>query len=59
MELDLLIGPDFLVTLPSHELPPVEALFERFNERQDLRVSTFSKGSGYLLYRIIDACVDA
>ena len=46
VELDLFIGPDFLVTLPSHELPPVEALFERFNERQDLRVSTFSKGSG-------------
>jgi magnesium transporter len=59
VELDLFIGPDFLVTLPGHELPPVEALFERFNEREDLRVGTFSKGSGYLLYRIIDTCVDA
>lgn len=59
VELDVFIGPDYLVTLPNHELPPLEALFERFQEREDLRESTFSKGSGYLLYRIIDVCVDA
>jgi magnesium transporter len=59
VELDVFIGPDYLVTLPNHELPPLEALFERFQEREDLRDTTFSKGSGYLLYRIIDACVDA
>jgi magnesium transporter len=59
VELDLFIGPDFLVTLPSQELPPVEALFERFGEREDLRETTFSKGSGYLLYEIVDRCVDA
>jgi magnesium transporter len=58
-ELDVFIGPDYLVTLPNSELPPLEALFERFGEREDLREQTFSKGSGYLLYRIIDACVDA
>jgi magnesium transporter len=59
VELDLFIGPDYLVTLPNNELPPVQALFERFQEREDLRVATFSKGSGYLLYEIIDRCVDA
>ncbi len=59
VELDLFVGPDFLVTLPSTDLPPVQALFERFGEREDLRHQVFSKGSGYLLYRIIDACVDA
>jgi magnesium transporter len=30
VELDVFIGPDYLVTLPNHELPPLEALFERF-----------------------------
>jgi magnesium transporter len=59
VELDIFIGPDYLVTLPNHELPPLDALFERFRERDDVRDATFSKGSGYLLYRIIDACVDA
>jgi magnesium transporter len=59
VELDVFIGPDYLVTLPNHELPPLEALFERFQEREDLREAVFSKGSGYLLYRIIDASVDA
>ena len=59
VELDLFVGPDYLVTLPSHDLPPVQALFERFSEREDLRHQVFSKGPGYLLYRIVDACVDA
>ncbi|MFN8620356.1 MAG: magnesium transporter CorA family protein [Chloroflexota bacterium] len=59
VELDVFIGPDYLVTLPNAELPPLESLFERFGEREDLRDQVFSKGSGYLLYRIIDACVDA
>jgi magnesium transporter len=59
VELDLFEGKDFLITLPSAELPPVEALFERIGERDDLREQIFSKGAGYLLYRIVDACVDA
>ena len=59
VELDMFVGPDYLVTLPSHDLPPVQALFERFSEREDLRHQVFSKGPGYLLYRIVDACVDA
>jgi magnesium transporter len=59
VELDLFVGPDYLVTLPSNDLPPLEALFERLAERDDLRHQIFSKGAGYLVYRIIDACVDA
>ncbi len=58
-ELDVFIGPDYLITLPNLPIPPVEALFERFSERDDLREAAFARGSGYLLYRIIDACVDA
>ena len=58
-ELDVFIGPDYLITLPNHPIPPVEALFERLSERDDLREAAFARGSGYLLYRIVDACVDA
>ena len=58
-ELDLFVGSDYLVSLPNDPIPPLEAMFERFSEREDLREGTFSKGSGYLLYKLVDACVDA
>jgi magnesium transporter len=58
-ELDLFIGPDYLITLPSTALPPLTAMFERYREKADLREATFSKGTGYLLYKIVDTCVDA
>ncbi len=58
-ELDLFVGPDFLVTLPNAPLQPLEYLFERCRANEELREQLFSKGSGYLLYRIVDECVDA
>ena len=58
-ELDLFVGPDFLLTLPNAPLQPVEYLFERCRVNDELREQWFSKGTGYLLYKIIDACVDA
>jgi len=58
-ELDLFMGPDYLITLPNIPLAPLNAMFERYREKDDLREATFSKGSGYLLYKIVDTCVDA
>ncbi|MDW5595167.1 magnesium/cobalt transporter CorA [Conexibacter stalactiti] len=58
-ELDLFVGPDFLITLPNQPLQPVEYLFERVRTNDELRENWFGKGTGYLLYKIIDACVDA
>ena len=58
-ELDLFIGPDYLITLPDTPLPPLSAMFERLKTRDDLREQNFSKGSGYLLYKIVDTGVDA
>ena len=58
-ELDLFMGPDYLITLPNIPLPPLNAMFERYREKDDLREATLSKGSGYLLYKIVDTCVDA
>src|ERR687884_613016 len=40
-------------------LQAVEYLFERCRSSEELRESLFSKGPGYLLYKIVDDCVDA
>src|SRR3954452_12074438 len=58
-ELDLFVGADFLVTLPNEPLQPVEYLFERCRTNEELREEIFSKGPGYLLYKIVDDLVDA
>src|SRR6478609_7793559 len=58
-ELDLFVGPDYLITLPNEPLQPVEYLFERCRTNEELREELFSKGPGYLLYKIVDDCVDA
>ncbi|MFZ9669431.1 MAG: magnesium transporter CorA family protein [Solirubrobacterales bacterium] len=57
-ELDLFVGPDFVVTLPSRSLPPVEYLFERCRADEDLREKIFSRGPGYLVYRLVDDSFD-
>jgi magnesium transporter len=58
-ELDVFVGPDYVVTLPNQPIPPLEYLFERCRTRDDLREQLFNKGPGYLLYKIVDDCVDA
>src|SRR3954471_1400069 len=58
-ELDVFVGPDYVITLPNEPLDPVRYLFERCERNDELRESLFSKGAGYLLYRIVDDCVDA
>jgi magnesium transporter len=57
-ELDIFVGQDFLVTIPNQPLQPIEYLFERIRSKGELREQHFSKGSGYLLYRIVDDSFD-
>src|SRR5829696_3208429 len=57
-ELDIFIGPDFLITLPNTLIPPVEYLFERCRTHEEVRENMLSKGSGYLLYKIVDDSFD-
>jgi len=57
-ELDIFVGPDFLVTIPNTPLQPVEYLFERVRQKEDLREQLYSKGPGFLLYRVIDDAFD-
>jgi magnesium transporter len=58
-EVDIFVGPDYLITLPNEPLLPLEYLFERCRTNEELRESLFSKGAGYLLYKIVDDSVDA
>ncbi len=57
-ELDVFLGPDYLVTLPTVELLPVTRLFQRCTDDAELRDNLFEKGSGYLLYHVLDDLFD-
>jgi magnesium transporter len=57
-ELDIFVGDGYVITIPNQPLQPVEYLFERCRSKEELREQLFSRGSGYLLYRIIDDCFD-
>jgi magnesium transporter len=57
-ELDIFVGPDYMVTIPNQPLQPVEYLFERCRGKEELREQLFSRGSGYLMYRLVDDSFD-
>jgi magnesium transporter len=57
-ELDIFLGPNYLVTLPNVELLPVTRLFRRCYEDAELRDELFAKGSGRLLYEVLDDLFD-
>ncbi|WP_093117934.1 magnesium transporter CorA family protein [Thermoleophilum album] len=57
-ELDIFVGPDYVITLPKQPIPPVSYLFERCSTNAEFRANLLSKGPGYLLYRIVDDAID-
>ncbi len=57
-ELDVFIGHDYLVTLPTRELLPVTRLFARCDGDEAYREQLFAKGSGRLLYEVLDDLFD-
>src|SRR5580765_5419006 len=57
-ELDAFVGPNYLVTLPAVELRPVTRLFERCYTSEEFRRNLFSRGSGRLLYELLDDLYD-
>jgi magnesium transporter len=57
-ELDVFIGHDYLVTLPTRELLPVTRLFARCDADETYREQLFAKGSGRLLYEVLDDLFD-
>jgi magnesium transporter len=58
-ELDVFIGRDYVITLPNEPIAPLPQLFERAESRPEVREELMTKGSGFLLYEILDRCVDA
>jgi magnesium transporter len=52
------LGPNLLITLPNVELHPVTYLFRRCESDGELREELFSKGSGYVLYHVLDDLFD-
>jgi magnesium transporter len=57
-ELDVFVGHNYIVTLPMVELRPVSRLLQRVTENDELRNNLFSRGSGRLLYEILDDLYD-
>jgi magnesium transporter len=57
-ELDVVLGSDYLVTLPNVQLLPVTRLFHRCETNEETREQLFSKGSGRLLYEVLDDLFD-
>jgi magnesium transporter len=57
-ELDVFLGPDYLVTIPNRELLPVTRLFGRCEGDEPLREQLFAKGAGRLLYEVLDDLFD-
>ena len=57
-EIDIFIGHDYVVTVPNRELLPVTRLFARCEEDERLREQLFARGSGRLLYEILDDLFD-
>ena len=58
-EVDIFVGPDYVLTIPNERVQPLEYLYERCRTREEERERLFSQGPGYLLYKIVDGCVDA
>jgi magnesium transporter len=57
-ELDVFIGQDYLVTLPNRELLPVTRLFARCEADEGFREQLLARGSGRLLYEVLDDLFD-
>ncbi|MFM8562160.1 MAG: magnesium transporter CorA family protein [Solirubrobacterales bacterium] len=58
-ELDVFVGPDYVITVPGRQIAALDYLFERCRGDDEFRDQLFGKGTGYLLYRIVDDSVDA
>jgi magnesium transporter len=53
-ELDIFVGPDYVITMPNEVLKPVEYLFERCKSHEETREQRMGQGTGFLLYEIVD-----
>ena len=57
-ELNVFVADDLVITLPNEPLKPLSALWSRCERSESAREQYMSKGSGYLLYEIVDTMYD-
>ena len=57
-ELDMFVAEDLVITLPNEPLKPLSALFAACEARPEERERNMSRGSGYLVYEIVDRMFD-
>ncbi|TET26272.1 MAG: magnesium/cobalt transporter CorA [Dehalococcoidia bacterium] len=57
-QVSVFIGEKYLITLHKGELKPLVKLFRECQLDDEARRENFSRGAGYLLYRIVDRLVD-
>jgi magnesium transporter len=57
-QVSVFIGQNYLITLHTGELKPLEKLFNQCQTDEEIRQEHFSQGPSYLLYRILDRLVD-
>jgi magnesium transporter len=57
-EVDMFVGPDYIVTVHDEHCKPLIVLFEATRDNRLVRDANMGRGSGLLLYRIVDRLVD-
>ncbi len=57
-ELNIFVAEDLVITLPNEPLKPLSALWSRCERSESSREQYMSKGSGYLLYEIVNTMYD-
>jgi magnesium transporter len=57
-QISIFVGEGYLITLHKGELKPLTKLFKDCQENEEKQEEFLSRGSGYLLYRILDRLVD-
>jgi len=57
-QVSIFIGADFVVTVHSGELKPLEKFFNDCQQNERAREENMARSSGYLLYRALDRLVD-
>lgn len=57
LELDIIVGKNYIITSHYQTIIPLKALFDRVNLFDEVRHELTDEGPGELLYRIIDACL--
>ncbi|MCW2926321.1 MAG: Cobalt/magnesium transport protein CorA [Thermoleophilia bacterium] len=57
-ELDIFIGPDFLITCPNQPLRALGRVFHRSENDAEFRAELFAKGPGFVLYTVLSELFD-